>query len=62
MGPARKIYHKPCLQCRNCKKRLDPGSLVEHDAEPFCRRCHGLLFGTKGESGDEFMGRNADNE
>ncbi|KAI5450428.1 hypothetical protein NCC49_003052 [Naganishia albida] len=47
MGPARKIYHKPCLKCHNCEKRLDPGSLVEHDAEPYCRRCHGLSFGTK---------------
>ncbi|GHJ84478.1 hypothetical protein NliqN6_0880 [Naganishia liquefaciens] len=47
MGPARKIYHKPCLQCTQCRKRLDPGSLVEHEAEPFCRRCHGLLFGTR---------------
>ncbi len=25
------IYHKRCLKCENCGKRLDPGGLVEHD-------------------------------
>ncbi|KAJ9105501.1 hypothetical protein QFC21_001872 [Naganishia friedmannii] len=50
MGPGRKIYHKPCLQCVNCKKRLDPGALVEHDTDPYCKRCHGLLFGTRERS------------
>lgn len=49
MGPARKVnpfedaalvhrltkqvYHKLCLKCLNCGKRVDPGSLVEHDSE-----------------------------
>ena len=27
------IYHKICLKCQQCGKRLDPGSLVEHDSE-----------------------------
>ena len=27
------IYHKPCLKCMNCSKRLDPGGLVEHDTD-----------------------------
>lgn len=77
MGPARKVtcvelvlcstadqqvYHKLCLKCLNCGKRVDPGSLVEHDSEvrhlpsvmtaltiqPYCSRCHSQLFGTKG--------------
>ncbi|WVN88830.1 uncharacterized protein L203_104044 [Cryptococcus depauperatus CBS 7841] len=47
MGPARKIYHKPCLKCLNCGKRLDSGSLVEHDQQPYCPRCHILLYGTR---------------
>ncbi|ODN88480.1 cysteine and glycine-rich protein [Cryptococcus wingfieldii CBS 7118] len=47
MGPGRKIYHKLCLKCLNCGKRLDPGGLVEHDSQPYCSRCHVVLFGTR---------------
>ncbi|KAL7423364.1 hypothetical protein Q5752_002667 [Cryptotrichosporon argae] len=47
MGPGRKIYHKLCLKCEQCGKRLDPGSLVEHDNVPYCARCHTQLFGTR---------------
>ncbi|KAF7320808.1 Cysteine and glycine-rich protein 3 [Mycena chlorophos] len=46
VGPGRKFYHKPCLSCVTCKKRLDSYSLVEHDQEPYCKRCHSLAFGT----------------
>ncbi|KDQ11205.1 hypothetical protein BOTBODRAFT_135940 [Botryobasidium botryosum FD-172 SS1] len=40
IGPARKVYHKPCLKCTACNKRLDSHSLVEHNDEPYCRPCH----------------------
>jgi len=30
-----------------CKKRLNASSLVEHDEEPYCERCHIKKFGTK---------------
>ncbi|KAI8972621.1 hypothetical protein BD414DRAFT_448538 [Trametes punicea] len=43
MGPGR----KPCLACKNCGKRLDSLSLVEHDEEPYCKNCHVKLFGTR---------------
>lgn len=33
VGPAGKIYHKACLKCLNCGKRLDSHLLVEHDDE-----------------------------
>jgi len=46
MGPGRKFYHKPCLACRTCKKRLDSFSLLEHDQEPYCKSCHAKNFGT----------------
>lgn len=43
VGPGGKIYHKPCLKCTSCSKRLDSHLLVEHDeqvrltaASPFC--------------------------
>jgi len=47
MGPGRKLYHKPCLSCTTCKKRLDAFSLVEHDQEPYCKLCHVKNFGTR---------------
>ncbi|KAJ7058262.1 LIM-domain-containing protein [Mycena amicta] len=46
MGPGRKFYHKPCLSCMVCKKRLDSFSLLEHDQEPYCKACHSKNFGT----------------
>ncbi|KAI0351585.1 LIM-domain-containing protein [Trametes cingulata] len=47
MGPGRKLYHKPCLACKSCGKRLDSFSLVEHNEEPYCKICHVKLFGTR---------------
>ncbi|KAJ7233386.1 hypothetical protein C8J57DRAFT_1382287 [Mycena rebaudengoi] len=46
MGPGRKFYHKPCLSCMTCKKRLDSFTLLEHDQEPYCKSCHAKNFGT----------------
>ncbi|KAL6308911.1 hypothetical protein BKA93DRAFT_485859 [Sparassis latifolia] len=47
MGPGRKLYHKPCLTCTTCGKRLDSYNLVEHDQEPYCKNCHIKNFGTR---------------
>ncbi|KZV77671.1 LIM-domain-containing protein [Peniophora sp. CONT] len=47
MGPGRKLYHKSCLTCKDCNKRLDSYSLVEHDEEPYCKNCHRKLFGNR---------------
>ena len=33
---------------KECKRRLDTGSLTEHDAEIYCKQCYGRLFGPKG--------------
>ncbi|KAG9040994.1 hypothetical protein FS837_012864 [Tulasnella sp. UAMH 9824] len=41
------MYHKPCLSCKSCSKRLDSYSLVEHDSEPYCKQCHIRNFSTK---------------
>ncbi|KAF9219345.1 hypothetical protein BS17DRAFT_789524 [Gyrodon lividus] len=47
MGPGRKLYHKPCLACTSCNKRLDSLTLLEHDQEPYCKNCHVRNFGTR---------------
>lgn len=47
MGPGRKLYHKPCLACTTCNKRLDSLTLLEHDQEPYCKTCHVRNFSTR---------------
>ncbi|KAF5353343.1 hypothetical protein D9756_008089 [Leucocoprinus leucothites] len=47
MGPGRKLYHKPCLSCMICKKRLDSYTLVEHDQEPYCKTCYTKNFSAR---------------
>ncbi|KAF9561597.1 hypothetical protein CPC08DRAFT_761978 [Agrocybe pediades] len=47
MGPGRKLYHKPCLACTICNKRLDSYNLLEHDEQPYCKSCHLKNFGTR---------------
>ncbi|KAF9451320.1 hypothetical protein P691DRAFT_808068 [Macrolepiota fuliginosa MF-IS2] len=47
MGPGRKLYHKPCLSCMMCKKRLDSYTLLEHDQEPYCKSCYSKNFSTR---------------
>jgi len=46
IGPGRKVYHKPCLNCTSCHTRLDSYKLLEHDLEPYCKPCHVKNFGT----------------
>lgn len=45
IGPSAKPYHKPCLACSVCDKRLDSTLLVEHDGLPFCKNCHKAHLG-----------------
>ncbi|SCV73129.1 BQ2448_7054 [Microbotryum intermedium] len=45
---SRSIYHKPCLKCSSCSKTLEPGALLDHDSDPYCKACHGKAFGTRG--------------
>jgi hypothetical protein len=37
------VYHKLCLKCLQCGKRVDPGSLVEHDSEVSLEPLDGVL-------------------
>ncbi|KDE02225.1 hypothetical protein MVLG_07205 [Microbotryum lychnidis-dioicae p1A1 Lamole] len=48
IGPAGKIYHKPCLKCSSCGKTLEPGALLDHAGDPYCKACYGKAFGTRG--------------
>jgi len=43
-----KTWHKLCLVCQNCKRLLEPGMMLEHKEEMFCKSCHRSQFGPKG--------------
>jgi cysteine/glycine-rich protein len=51
-------WHRACLTCIDCNKRLDSFTLAEHEGEAYCRNCHGRRFGPKGygfASGTSFL-------
>eukprot|EP01089_Gocevia_fonbrunei_P021193 TRINITY_DN8124_c0_g3_i1.p1 TRINITY_DN8124_c0_g3~~TRINITY_DN8124_c0_g3_i1.p1 ORF type:complete len:106 (-),score=19.06 TRINITY_DN8124_c0_g3_i1:68-385(-) len=41
-------YHKLCFKCTQCKKRLEPGKLSEHNAQLYCNSCYSSVIGLKG--------------
>ncbi|CAG8450315.1 11605_t:CDS:2 [Funneliformis mosseae] len=41
-------WHRDCLTCIDCKKRLDSYVLAEHEGQAYCKTCHGRHFGPKG--------------
>ena len=45
IGPLSKMYHRHCLKCVVCQRRLDSVSLLEHDGEPYCSNCHRTHLG-----------------
>lgn len=45
IGPLSRPYHKPCLACVVCNKRLDSTLIVEHEGEPYCKNCHRAHLG-----------------
>ncbi|KAJ3048618.1 hypothetical protein HK097_010378 [Rhizophlyctis rosea] len=42
------MWHKTCLTCKECNKRLDSTTLTEKNSEAYCKTCYGKLFGPKG--------------
>ncbi|CAJ0831650.1 1787_t:CDS:2 [Entrophospora sp. SA101] len=51
-------WHKTCLACIDCNKRLDSFTLAEHEGEAYCKVCHGRRYGPKGygfASGSSFL-------
>ncbi|KAI9008178.1 hypothetical protein BC832DRAFT_620299 [Gaertneriomyces semiglobifer] len=42
------LWHKSCLTCKECNRRLDSTNLTEREAEAYCKSCYGKLFGPKG--------------
>ncbi|KAJ3132080.1 hypothetical protein HK101_004638 [Irineochytrium annulatum] len=42
------MWHKMCMTCKECNKRLDSTNLTEKDREAYCKACYGKLYGPKG--------------
>jgi cysteine/glycine-rich protein len=42
------FYHKVCLTCTSCNKRLDSTNITDKNSEAYCKTCYGRLFGPKG--------------
>ncbi|KHN76498.1 Muscle LIM protein Mlp84B [Toxocara canis] len=41
-------FHKFCFKCTMCNKLLDSMNCCEHQAELYCKQCHGRKYGPKG--------------
>uniref|UniRef100_A0A8R1U2E3 LIM zinc-binding domain-containing protein n=1 Tax=Onchocerca volvulus TaxID=6282 RepID=A0A8R1U2E3_ONCVO len=41
-------WHKFCFKCALCNKLLDSTNCCEHQAELYCKQCHGRKYGPKG--------------
>ncbi|KAI8062578.1 hypothetical protein BC940DRAFT_308584 [Gongronella butleri] len=41
-------WHKNCLTCIECNKRLDSTTLTEREGEAYCKVCYGRKWGPKG--------------
>ncbi|KAI7855074.1 hypothetical protein BDC45DRAFT_534765 [Circinella umbellata] len=51
-------YHRSCLTCKECNKRLDSTTLTERDNEAYCKVCYNRKWGPKGygfASGASFL-------
>lgn len=44
-----KKWHRACLQCAHCGKRLDTHNLSDRDGVPYCRSCYAKNYGPAGE-------------
>ncbi|KAJ3072088.1 Cysteine and glycine-rich protein 1 [Podochytrium sp. JEL0797] len=42
------LWHKMCLNCKECNKSLDSTNLTERNNEAYCKTCYAKMFGPKG--------------
>ena len=47
MAADRTPYHTFCIKCTQCKKKLTPATINEHDHKLFCPNCYEDLFNKK---------------
>ena len=47
MAADRTPFHTFCLKCSQCKKKLTPATINEHEHQLFCPNCYEDLFNKK---------------
>nr|AFY10810.1 muscle LIM [Isodiametra pulchra] len=43
-----KAWHKDCIRCQGCNKRLDPAAVNDPEGGIYCQVCYRRNFGIKG--------------
>ncbi|XP_063726799.1 muscle LIM protein 1-like [Symsagittifera roscoffensis] len=41
-------WHKECLKCKTCSKKLEIGGMNDHEGDIYCQQCHRKNFGVRG--------------
>eukprot|EP01094_Clydonella_sp_ATCC50884_P001828 TRINITY_DN1137_c0_g1_i1.p2 TRINITY_DN1137_c0_g1~~TRINITY_DN1137_c0_g1_i1.p2 ORF type:complete len:145 (+),score=41.61 TRINITY_DN1137_c0_g1_i1:20-454(+) len=44
-------WHKPCVKCESCNKKLEPGNFADREGKIYCKPCYNSAAGIKGYSG-----------
>ncbi len=52
------IYHKACLTCTTCSKRLETSTLNENSGNLYCKTCYQKAFGPVGFGNGVFQTQN----
>lgn len=52
------IYHKSCLTCTTCSKRLETSTLNENSGNLYCKTCYQKAFGPVGFGNGVFQTQN----
>lgn len=53
------IYHKSCLTCTSCLKRLETSTLNENSGNLYCKSCYQKAFGPVGFGNGVFQSQNS---
>jgi len=44
MAADRRPFHKACVKCSECSKRLSPATINEHNTKLFCNSCYENIY------------------
>jgi hypothetical protein len=42
---AGRSWHPRCFTCTDCNRKLANGEALDHDANPYCKKCHQVKYG-----------------
>jgi len=56
MASDRTPFHKKCVKCRKCSKKLTAATLHEHQRQLYCKPCYDIIFNQQSGGGDSYQG------